>query len=341
MIPVSEILLRHGVPWAMTETGLASVIAMLEHAEPTPAERAPRPPAKVQDKIVALVSINGPLLARRSRLSEAFGLTTMDIVRASVANAVGDPSIAGVVLDIDSQGSEAYGVNETSDAIHGLRGTKPIVAYVGSIAASGAFWIATAADQIILDATALVGSIGLVARYVRSAPPTGVTVTEVISSQSPNKRMDPASDAGRIEVQRQLDAMAQVFVDRVARNRSTAPATVLERFGKGGVEVGAAAVTAGMADQMGSLQGAITIAAGGVPARTLNARKLAMSTANTPAAPAQASLDDQITAEWRTQPAMRTEFLDNFDIYAAYRRAEAAGRIKHYGRGKTVQGRAG
>lgn len=337
MIPVSEILLRHGVPWAMTEPGLAAVIAMLEHATPTTQASAPPAPAKVQNKLVALVPLDGPLLARRSGLSDAFGITTMDGVRASIANAVNDPSIAGVVLDIASQGSEAFGVNETSDAIHAMRGTKPIVAYVGSIAASGAYWIASAADHVVIDATAMVGSIGFVARYIRNAPQTGVTVTEVISSQSPNKGLDPASDAGRFEVQRQLDAMAQVFVESVARNRSTTPATVLERFGKGGVEVGAAAVAAGMADQLGSLRDAITLAAGGVPARTINPRNLSMRTA-TPAF-AQASLDDQIKAEWNTQPAIRTEFLDNFGIYASYRQAEAAGRVKIYG--GTVQTRTG
>ena len=54
---------------------------------------------------------------------------------------------------------------------------------------------------------------------------------------------------------------------------------------------------------------------------------------------AQASLDDQIKAEWNTQPTIRAEFLDNFAIYASYRQAAAAGRVKIYG--GTVQTRAG
>ena len=322
----ADLLLRHGAPWAMTETGLTAVVAMLGHGALTTQTSAPTPLAKVAGKTVALVSIDGPLLARRSGLSDAFDLTTMDTIRACVANAVADPSVAGIVLDVSSPGSEASGVNETSDAIHGMRGTKPIIAYVGSVAASGAYWIASAADRIVMDATAMVGSIGLVARYIRQAPPTGATVTEIISNQSPNKGLDPASDAGRSEVQRQLDAMAQVFVDRVARNRSTTSATVLERYGKGGVEVGAAAVAAGMVDQLGSLRDAITLAAGGVPARTINPRSQRMTT-STPTSP-QGSIEDQkIAAEWASGPAIRAEFLDNFASFAAYRRAEALGRV--------------
>ncbi len=80
---------------------------------------------------------------------------------------------------------------------------------------------------------------------------------EFVSSQSPKKRLDPASSAGRSECQKHLDALAGVFIDRVARNMKVSRTTVLNDFGRGGVLMGKAAVKNKMAHKLGSFEGVI------------------------------------------------------------------------------------
>jgi hypothetical protein len=100
--------------------------------------------------------------------------------------------------------------------------------------------------------TAQTGSIGVVAVYRKGAERGTV---EFVSSQSPNKRPDLETEAGRGQVQRVVDDIAAVFVRDVARYRGVSEEAVLQGFGAGGVLVGAAAVEAGLADSLGSFEG--------------------------------------------------------------------------------------
>lgn len=124
--------------------------------------------------------------------------------------------------------------------IYQARGRKPIVAYIGGAGCSAAFWVATAADEVVIDATARLGSIGTVMTFrTRKKSDTDQTeVLEIVSSQSPNKRLDPASEEGRKAYQSELDNLADIFIDRVARNMGVSRETVLNDFGKGGVLIG-------------------------------------------------------------------------------------------------------
>ena len=253
--------LAAGRAWAMSEEDLLSVMTIAAREGEGPqavALRLGRPldntrTVDVRDG-VAIVPLVGPIFRRAGLLTEVSGATSTETFAQEMQAAVDDPGVNAVIMDISSPGGEVSGVNEVANAIYAMRGTKPIVAYVSDMAASGAYWIASAADRIVMDATAAVGSIGAVARYIKQPDRPGVRITEIVSSQSPNKRMDPETDAGRAEMQREVDAIAQVFVDSIARNRSVRASTVLDRFGRGGKEIGAAAVKLGMADSLGSLE---------------------------------------------------------------------------------------
>ncbi|MCC3862680.1 S49 family peptidase, partial [Emcibacteraceae bacterium Y4] len=98
--------------------------------------------------------------------------------------------------------------------IYEARGRKPVIAYASGDAASGAYWIAAAADEIVVSKTSALGSIGVVGVYQGGKDTDTV---EVVSSQSPFKRLDPGSDEGRARLQKRIDAMAGVFVDAVAK----------------------------------------------------------------------------------------------------------------------------
>jgi ClpP class serine protease len=125
------------------------------------------------------------------------------------------------------------------------------------MAASAGYWIASGATEVVVDPTALLGSIGAQMALRTSEDPKGVTTYKFVSSQSPMKNADPASKEGAEHLQGIVDAMAQVFVEDVARNRGVATETVLSDFGKGGIFVGKDAVTAGLADRVGNFEGVL------------------------------------------------------------------------------------
>ena len=125
------------------------------------------------------------------------------------------------------------------------------------LAASGAYWLASAAGKIVADETAQLGSIGVLATVIddRAAEEKhGVKRYEIVSSQSPLKRTDPGTDEGRAQLQQMVDAMASVFIAKVAKFRGTSEAKVASDFGRGAVLPAHDAVSVGMADALGSLE---------------------------------------------------------------------------------------
>lgn len=210
-----------GEPWAITETALSTIltIAAREHELPQ-ALSARRGRDLVNTQVteerngVAVIPVVGPLFRYANLFTAISGASSYEILAKDFTAALENPDIRGIVLDIDSPGGEVNGCAEFANMIYEARGIKPILAYASGDAASGAYWIASPCDRIVVSETSSLGSIGVVAVYRGSeAAPDRV---EIVSSQSPLKRLDPQSDEGRLQAR--IDAMAQVFIDTVASN---------------------------------------------------------------------------------------------------------------------------
>ena len=209
---------------------------------------------------VAIIPVSGPIFKYANMFTMISGGSSLQILMRDFNTALENSDIKNIILNIDSPGGEVNGVSEFANAIYDARSKKNIIAYVGGLGASAAYWIASSASQIIVDETAQVGSIGVVASYIDDSErmaKEGVKEIEIISSTSPNKRPNPASEDGRTVIQARVDAIQEVFVETVARNRGVTVETVLEDFGKGDVLIGKNAVQAGLADRLGSLEGII------------------------------------------------------------------------------------
>src|SRR5207302_11309430 len=74
--------------------------------------------------------------------------------------AIADPNVSAVVLDTDCPGGSAAGTPELASKIRAARGKKPIIAVANALMASAAYWIASAADEIVATPSADVGSVG-------------------------------------------------------------------------------------------------------------------------------------------------------------------------------------
>lgn len=210
---------------------------------------------------VATIAIDGPIFRKANLFVRMSGATSIDLLAQDIHAALEAPAIHAIILAIDSPGGEVNGTAELADLIYAARATKPIVAYVSDLGASAAYWIASAASEVVLASTASVGSIGVIAG-VPDPKKDRSGVIEFISSQSPDKRPDPHTGRGRSQIQAHVDALADLFVAAVARNRGASPDTVLSDFGQGGLFVGQAAVDAGLADRVGSYEEVLAQVAG-------------------------------------------------------------------------------
>lgn len=252
-------------PWAMLPERLEELLAIaareheatpqaLEAYRGTQLSRAERATRRGD---VAVIEVTGPLFRRANLFTALSGATSYDVLRRDLQAALDDPGVRAIALNVDSPGGEVNGVDELAKAVYAARGAKPITAYVGGMAASGGYWIASAADRIVVSDAALLGSIGVymaIQDASKRDEARGVHKIEFVSSQSPDKRPDYGSDEGRARIQRTVDQLADVFIQAVARHRGVDPERVVAEFGRGGVEVGQAAVAAGMADAIGTFE---------------------------------------------------------------------------------------
>lgn len=206
---------------------------------------------------VATIPVSGPLFRYANLFTMISGATSYETLATDLQQALDNSQVRAIILSIDSPGGEVNGNAELSQMVYAARGVKPIVAYISHMGASAAYWLASSASEVVVDPTSIVGSIGTVISISdksASDAARGVKTIEIVSSQSPKKRMAPTSSEGQAALQTIVDDIAGVFVDAVARNRGVSVDTVLSDFGQGGVLVGAAAVEQGLADRLGSYE---------------------------------------------------------------------------------------
>ncbi|WP_313026801.1 S49 family peptidase [Brucella sp.] len=245
-------------PWLIVQQNLEDILGIaarekewtpevLEKYRSRPLERTERA-ARRGD--VAILNIHGALFKRGNLFVDVCGAMSYEILNRDFQAALDDPSIKGIALYMDTPGGVASGCDEFAQSVFDARGKKPITAYVSGAACSAGYWIASAADKIVISESSMVGSIGV----VMTIPKTGEKATEIVSSNAPAKRPDVETDEGRARIQQMVDDLETVFISAVARNRGVSEDTVKQKFGSGGVEIGAKAVALGMADKVGQFE---------------------------------------------------------------------------------------
>lgn len=237
------------------------------------------PMVEVRDG-VALIKVRGVVSRYASWMHEICGGTSTEALAKSLSASIDDPKVRAVVLWIDSPGGQVNGLNEMAELIYQARGRKKVVAYVGGQACSAAYWMASACSEVVIDATAELGSVGTVAGFRILPAAEGEQRIEIVSSNAPNKRLDPTSEAGQLAVQTIVDDLETVFIDAVTRNMGVTRDKVLADFGRGGTFIGAKAVKQGMAHRLGSLEGLISELSGRAQPRNVPFNK-AQTAANT------------------------------------------------------------
>jgi protease-4 len=185
-----------------------------------------------------------------------------------------DASVRAVVVRIQSPGGVVGPTQEIHDAIQRLRAQgKPVVASMGSVAASGGYYLAAAATRIVANPGTLTGSIGVILQLAEIEGllrKVGVRY-EVIKSgrfKDAGSFARPMTPEERTVLQAVLDDMHDQFVSAVAEGRRL-PKDRARALADGRILSGRMARDAGLVDALGGLDEAVRLAAelGGVPGK--------------------------------------------------------------------------
>lgn len=252
-----------GEPWAIHEEYLDRIAAIANrHLEGSPLTAAELEAISSQtgqpldnthgvellEGGVARIGLRGPIFPRANMMTRCSGATSAETLISDVRAAFDNPSVRGILLDVDSPGGRVTGIHEASSTIRELRALeeKPIVAHVDGMDASAAYWITSACDAIFAAPTSMIGSIGALCEL--SPPEKGGKSLKVVSHRAPLKAQDPHTKEGRARLQDMVNAAEEVFFEGVSQNRGVSVETVAAQYGQGAVLTAKAALEAGMID---------------------------------------------------------------------------------------------
>lgn len=204
---------------------------------------------------VAVIPIEGMLLATGDNSPFSSDVATSDTLVDDIKAAGEDDLIKAVVLLINSPGGSAVASDEIAQAVSNL--DKPSVAVIREVGASGAYWIASAADHVVANRMSVTGSIGVIGSYLSFGDflkDWNVTYNRLVSGDkkdvgTPWRELTPDEQA---YLQQKMDLIHDEFIKAVAANRNMQYADV-KQLADGGWLLGSEALDVGLVDELGGL----------------------------------------------------------------------------------------
>jgi protease-4 len=201
---------------------------------------------------VGVLQIEGAIENSRSVIAELRRLREMPWVKA-------------IVVRVDSPGGAVAPTQEIFAEIQRSKKKKPFIASMGSIAASGGYYIAAACDKIVANPGTLTGSIGVImqlSNVEELMKKIGVKGYNVKSGANKDigSPFQPLSPEGKEILQSLVDNVHSQFVAAVAQGRGLNE-EVVRKLADGRIYSGAQAKERGLVDQFGTLEDAIELAA--------------------------------------------------------------------------------
>ncbi len=196
-----------------------------------------------KDGIVSL-DIIGPISYYNAFYSFFFGEPTVEGLLASLDFIESKKQIKAVMLRIDSPGGVATGITELTDRLQNF--SKPIYVW-GNNVASAALLTAAAADKFFVGPMSLVGSVGVV--YVEhSLNSENIRTTKIVSKNAPLKALEANTKDGKNTILNCINALEDVFIDRLSTYRGISAQQIKESWGKGALLPAEQALSVGMID---------------------------------------------------------------------------------------------
>jgi len=214
---------------------------------------------------VAIIPIKGDITLEGcgGSIFGTYQCAQVNTIKKSLKDADEDPTVRAVVLDINSGGGSVVASRELMRAVRNT--SKPVVAWIGEVGASGAYYVATGADKIMADRNSLTGSIGVimtVQHYYGLYHKLGINVTVIKAGKgkdigSPYREM---TEEEKEELKEMLDQIYYDFVSDVAENRNLS-FPYAENISDGTLYLGSKAKELRLIDEVGGIDDAIRLAA--------------------------------------------------------------------------------
>lgn len=254
-------------PWAILPAKLEQICELLQArtaghvftreeiaarigTKPTPAQGGER---------VAVLNVFGVVCQRMGMMEEISGGVSTEALGRAVDAAAADPNVKAIVLNVDSPGGSCFGVQEVAAKIYRARETKRIVAVVNCLAASAAYWIASACNEIVCSPSGLAGSVGVLMVHrsiVAWEDKEGLktTITRTPDTKAEGAEGEALTESAAAYRQHMVDQYYAAFVADVAKYRGIKPEKVKSDYGKGRVLVAQDAEAARLVDRIATLE---------------------------------------------------------------------------------------
>lgn len=222
---------------------------------------------EVKDGVVQVIYAEGEITQANISPFAAGASTIGAGLGDKLREAAEDDDVKAVVLRMNSPGGDAFLSEQLWHAVKQLRSKKPVVVSMGDYAASGGYYISSAANRIVAQPNTLTGSIGifgLFPNFSELVQKVGVNVEVVKTNDFADLTISmpykPLTNEQRALIQRHVERGYDIFLSRVAEGRHMTKAQV-DSVGQGRVWLGRKAQTLGLVDKLGGLDVAIKEAA--------------------------------------------------------------------------------
>ncbi|HAF5504156.1 TPA: S49 family peptidase [Salmonella enterica] len=213
---------------------------------------------------IAVLPVSGTLVHKLGGMRPFSGMTGYDGITARLQQAISDPEVTGVLLDIDSPGGQAAGAFDCADMIYRMREQKPVWALANETACSAAMLLAAACSHRLVTQTSRMGSIGVVmahTSYAEKLKQEGIDITLIYSG---GHKVDldvtrALPESVHADYQQRMDEARKMFAEKVARYTGLSVDAVMAT--EAAVYDGQAGIDIGLADEMVNAADAISVMA--------------------------------------------------------------------------------
>ncbi|MEG5491725.1 S49 family peptidase [Enterobacter kobei] len=284
-------------------------------------EMGPRPARSYQvTNGIAVLPVSGTLVSKTRSLQPYSGMTGYNGIIARLQQAISDPGVDGILLDMDTPGGMVSGAFDCADIIARMRDIKPVWALANDMYCSAGQLIASSASRRLVTQTARTGSIGVMmahSNYGAALKTNGVEVTLIYSGDhkvdgNPYEKLP--KDV-RADFQTRIDATRQMFAEKVSAYTGMSVQAVLDT--EAAVFSGQESVDNGLADELVNNTDAL-----GVMREALDRRKKT-TTGGTMPSPSATAATNQPADQTATQTSAPTEQVTTVDTTTAALKAPA------------------
>lgn len=224
---------------------------------------------------IAVLPVSGTLVSKTRSLQPYSGMTGYNGIIARLQQAISDPGVDGILLDMDTPGGMVAGAFDCADIIARMRDIKPIWALANDMNCSAGQLIASAASRRLVTQTARTGSIGVMmahSNYGAALKTSGVEVTLIYSGDhkvdgNPYEKLPKEV---RADFQARIDATRQMFAEKVAGYTGMSVQAVLDT--EAAVFSGQESVDNGLAEQLVNNMDALNVMRDAIHKRTMISR---------------------------------------------------------------------